>query len=445
MIKWLSILFILLLIVGCATVKEEVKIPEKPVQIEKKLPWFISNPPKNTAEFIFATGTGNSSSSADENARANISKYFKDFLTTRYREHYESHQMNEREIFNEYIDKVIINISQLQIPGVTITERNNIDATYYSLAKINKSVFDNNQQKLKDMILDHINEAKLQNNPGKKLRSLFFATSLLPQTIYPFDIDDKMAIVYLQSNISEIIDSIESSSKIIKNHELSGKKQIVIQLSSNSKPLTSIPILFETTSLKCDSNGNYYLDYNEFCDGDPFYLKWKIDHNALSYPELNKYEIKDAVRLIKDLSGKSFNIHIVPPVDLKCKIVVDYTIDDDYEESSTIEAGIKKVILKNGIEIVSNSSEANMIVKADVNVFLSSESEYLGFCYKTNATITITGDKRDREVISLDDLKNEESTKSFNKKKEQAANNSLKSMVSLIRNALDNYLQSAKN
>jgi len=439
--------FVLTIIIKCGTGQKEIGKPIHEVQKTKEVPkenklcWFILNPPENTDDYIFGTGSGNSSSSADENARASVSKYFQNFLTTRYREYFESHQIDDREMYNEYIDNVIIELSQLQIPGTKIEERCTSNDTFFSLAKINRSVFDSKQQELKNKIIDYINEAKHQNNPGKKLRNLFFAASILPQSIYPFDIDNIMAVVYVQNQISNILDSVESSYNIIKNHELSGERQIIIQLLFNNKPLISIPVLFETTSLKCDSNGYYYLDYDEICDGNPFYLKWKIDHNSLSYPELNKYEVKDAVSLIKNLSGKNFNIYIVPPVDLKSRIIVNYSIDDETASNNRIEGGIKKTLLENEIKIALYNDDANMCVKADVDVFFSSRNEYLGFCYKANATVTITGDGMERKVISLNDIESEESTKSFNENKEIAAENSLKSMISLIRKELACYLK----
>ncbi len=69
------------------------------------------------------------------------------------------------------------------------------------------------------------------------------------------------------------------------------------------------------------------------------------------------------------------------------------------------------------------------------------EMNILDFVYKANATVTITGDGMERKVISLNDIESEESTKSFNENKEIAAENSLKSMISLIRKELACYLK----
>jgi len=409
-------------------------------QTSPKSCWFMQAPPKNSIRYIYGTASGTSQQSADENAKANISKYFRAFLTSRYREHFESNQINDNEQYSQYIENVIIEISQLQIPGTTISERCKIGDNYYSLAKIDKAIFEESQLAINTKIRDYINAANNCSNPGKRLRKLFLAISILPQSVTPFNIEDKVAIVYLQNEVSKIIDSVESSYEIINFGEMSNTKQISIRLLANQRPLTSIPILFDTTSLKCNSAGIYFLDYNDFCDGEPFYLKWQVDYNSLSFPELNEYQQNDAVKLIKNIVGSSNQIYIVPPVELIAQIEVNCFIDDEQSNNIQVVNAIKKILLQNDILIENQLKEPNMKIKADVNIMFSSENEYLGFCYNAAAVITITGAGIDKKVILLDDLKSEESTKSFNKSKRKAAENSLKMMITLIKKELEKYI-----
>ena len=350
--------------------------------------------------------------------------------------------MNQCRLTIRNIDNTLISISQLQIPGTSIVERCEINGNFSSLSKIDRAVFEKNQSAINEKIKEYARTAKDYDNPGKKLKNLLIAVSFLPQSVTPFDIENKAAVVYLQNQISEILDSVESSYEIVKNHKLNDKKQIIVRMLINQKPLTSIPILFETTSLKCNGNGFYYLDYDDFCDGNPFYLKWKIDRNSLSFPELNKYELKDAVKLIKNIGGSSNQIYINPPVELFAQIEANCFIDDEQMSNAKVVNAIKKVLLQNKISVANHQKEANMKIEADVNASFSSENEYLGFCYKTNATITITGDGMDRKVIVLDDIDSDESTKSFDKNKIKASKNSLKMMIKFIEQELTKYLQS---
>ena len=104
MIKKVSIMLIIsIMLFACSSTIPENKIPEKKdITITKqkepiKTCWFILNPPENNDKFIFGTGIGNSEQSADEDAKASVAEFFRTFITTRYREYYESMQINDKE------------------------------------------------------------------------------------------------------------------------------------------------------------------------------------------------------------------------------------------------------------------------------------------------------------------------------------------------------------
>jgi len=440
-----KLFFILIIFVilfsGCShnkaiDLKNEI---EKKNEVPEEMPEWITSPPPNNELFIYGSGSGSSYQSSDTSAKQQIAHYFDSHIISVYREYMGSNQINDTEIFREYIDnKVRIN-SKINLPGISIEERYYSNPIFYSLAKLNLDQLKLHQYNTESIINAFLASAEAETNSGKKLRDLFSAASLIPQTIYPVMIKNKPLYFYLNNEINNVLDNIESDYYIRKDSEIINKKVIVVNLKSLGTNLFSIPFTFDTVSLKPDNNGNYYLDYDEFTDGTPFYLKLRIDVNSLAYPpELNENELIDAKEIIRNITGKMFKIFIEPPIKLKALISDNVRINGIDSDGNLLINKIKTSLLAKEIDVVSNTDEANMQIQINVQIFESSYNEHLGFCYKASGSIRISGSGSEVIVETLNDISTEENTKSFDKNKDAAALKAYQKICDLLVARLSN-------
>ena len=409
------------------------------IEVQKEIPNWITSPPSNNELFIYGAGIGSSYQSSDNSGKQQIGQYFDSYIISVYREYMESNQINDTEIFREYLDNRVQINSKLNLPGVSIEERSDSNDNYYSLAKLDLEQLRLHQYNTESKIIAFLENAEAEINSGKKLRSLFSAASLIPQIIYPVMINNKPLYFYLHNEINNVLDNIDSDYYIRKNSEITDNKVIVVNLKSLGTTIFSIPFTFDVESLKADINGNYFLDYDKFTDGTPFYLKIRIDVNSLAYPpELNEDELVDAKKIIKNITGKMFKIYIEPPIELKALISGNVQINGTGSDGNLLINKIKSSLLAKEIDVVSNPDEANMQIRVNVQIFESSYNEHLGFCYKASGSIRISGNNSEVIVKTLNDIDTEEDTKSFDKDKDKAALKAYQKICDLLVALLSN-------
>jgi hypothetical protein len=165
--------------------------------------------------------------------------------------------------------------------------------------------------------------------------------------------------------------------------------------------------------------GNYYLaNITE----EPFDLLVKVDVNNIKLSsDLQRREITDAKKSIRLITPFEQNIHVIPLLNIKAFVEVSHYIDNIQSENRQLIDQIKSYLLQNNITITPNQQEASMQIIATTYINESSYNQYIGYAYKGEGGIKITGVNNETGIIHLLGEETSENTKSFAKQKLKAA------------------------
>lgn len=423
---------IVLTIIGCST---SIITGEKSNPPKNGLPWYVAKPPVNNALYIYGVGSGRSVIEANSSAKEAIVSYYKLYVEKEYQGSRESNQINDKEYFREYINDKKLLLSNLDIPGIAITETSIVGTTYYTLAALDKEILTNSQAATQKEIMDILRQAATQENPGLKLQAYYHATSLLVKLIEPLYNQNRLVISDILGNITSIFSDLKIEYKLKSFSQYSAYEGLAITINSQGKALTGIPLLLGKEVHYPDERGNYYL-HNK--NKEPFNLIIKVAVAELKLtPELSGRQIQDAKDLIKLITPFEQTVHIIPPLNLKAYIEVSHFIDNEQSNNPQLLNQIKQLLLQRNINITPIQQEANMHITATTYANESSHNQHLGYAYKGEGEIRITGVNNETVVIELSDENTKESTKSFAKQKQQSANSATLKLNSLLINKLE--------
>lgn len=413
------LLFIMLIGLACSTHIPPPATPLKERESKIYLPWYIAQTPQNSSDYIYGIGSGRSVEEAIISAKKSIVSYYKQYVESEIGKHSVSDQLNDREYYRDYLSQQINIISNLNIPGISITETDQIGDTYYSLATLEKRVLEESQRAIKQEILTTLELGNSQNDPGLKLQAYYLVTSLLSKLIEPLEYEGKLIFIYLTERINAIFTKLEIAYTFAEHSKYVEYSGLIIKISSQEGVLTGIPLLLGDDSHYPDKEGNYYIK-NSF--NEPSNLLVKVDVNRIKLSsELQGREISDAMKLIKLITPFEQNIHIIPPLKIKAFVEVLHYIDSEKRMNLQLENQIKNYLLQKKINLTSNQQEASMQIRATTFANESSYNQYLGYAYKGEGDIKIKGVNQETVIINLSDDQTKESTKSFAKQRNQSA------------------------
>lgn len=398
------------------------------------LPWYVANTPENTSLYIYGVGSGKSLEEATTSAKEGIVSYYKLYVESEIDSYMESNQVNDREYYRDLLYHQKSLLSNLNIPGISITETDQIGTTFYSLAILKQNVLNESQNATKNEILTSIELGDSQCDPGLKLQSYYLASSLLSKLIEPLDYNGKLVFIYLADKINSIFAKLEVNYKFTSSSKYSDYSGLVVTIKSPEGFLSGIPILLGENTHYPDKLGNYYL---ENVSAKPFDLFVKVDVNNIKLsPDLQRREITDAKKLIRLITPFEQNIHVTPPVNIKAFVEVSHYIDNIRGENGQLAGQIKNYLLQKNISISPNRQGANMQVIATTSANESSYNQYIGYAYKAEGEIKIIGGNSETVFIQMSDEKSSETTKSFAKQKTQAAKTATEKLNRLLNDKL---------
>jgi len=423
-------LIILLLSTGCSSNKTQTIPQTSPSQKQINLPWYLAQTPPNDASYVYGVGSGESLDKSMSSAKESIASYYRSYIENELNYYKESIEVNQRESFAEYYSQQMKLLSNLNIPGITHVQTDQVDKVYYSLVKSERALFDSNQEIIKDEIINALKLGDSHTNPGLKLQSYYLAASLLSKLISPLEYQGKLAFVYISEQISSLFSEVEINYTFQNNSEYSNFRGLTISIKSGNETLTGIPLVMGGESYYPDKQGNYYL---ENYSSDPFNLIIRVDVDKINLsPQLQGRELGDAKKLIKLLTSFEQTLHIVPPVTISAFVKVSHFINNEQASNSQLVNKIKEVLLAKKISLTSNKAEANLVISATSNCDESSHNQYLGYVYKGWGFINLEKSGNERIVIDLSDEETREKTKSFAKEAKNAANSAKDKLNNLL-------------
>ena len=428
----ICLVIIILIAIGCSPNQTTNGTKSLVGNSSKKqdLPWYVAKQPVNNALYIYGVGSGRSVIEANTSAIEAIVSYYKLYMEKEYQGYIESNQINDKEYFREYINDKKLLLSNLDIPGIAIAETSIVGTTYYTLAALDKEILTYSQSAIKKEIMDILRQATTQNNPGLKLQAYYHATSLLVKLIEPLYDQNRLVIGDISDSITSIFSDLKIKYRFASFSQYSEYRDLAIAINSQGKILTGIPLLIGNKVCYPNERGNYFLENS---NNEPFDLVIKVAVAELKLtPELRGKQIQDAKDLIKLITPFEQNIHFIPPVNIKAYIEVSHFIDNEQSNNPQLLNQIKQLLLRRNIAITPIQQEANMHIIAITYANESSHNQHLGYAYKGEGEIRITGVNNETVVIDLSDEKTKESTKSFAKQKQQSANSATLKLNSLL-------------
>ncbi|MBN1969913.1 MAG: LPP20 family lipoprotein [Candidatus Delongbacteria bacterium] len=439
--KNISNIVIIFLVLGCSQTKQinnEIKVPviEKEKKIEKAIPEWISNPPQPDEYYIYGTGIGKNYDSSDNAAKSAISRYFKDKLESEYREYSQSITVDGREYYDEYIDNRVKSYSRMNLPGVTIEQRHDDGKNYYSLARLDISILHKYHLGIESRIDAYIQSAKKEMNPGTKMLLYFQAASLLPKCIFPVYVKEEPIFIFLQGEISDLKKTVNILYSISERSDFIDDKTLIINLNSEGRNLRGLPLIFNSSSSSSTEEGFYFFRLSDLTERKSFTLDIKIDPERLTYPpDLDEYERNVAIKTVENIFGGSWNVRIEVPLELKVFIDEIVYINNKILELSQCKNKITNIINSKGYQLLNDSSDADVKIQISINIFESSYSEYLGYCYKTTGTLSIQNSNwEDKRFYNYDSVEIEEKTKSFHSNQDSASREAYRKFCDIIYN-----------
>lgn len=435
-IKFIILIFLILLVaLSCSTNKSPLVKPNEELVSKITLPWYVANTPENTSLYIYGVGNGKSLEEATISAKESIVSYYKFYVENEFNSYIESNQINDSEYYRELISHQISLLSNLNIPGISITEVDQLAGTFYALASLEREIFDKSQNAINQDILTAIELGDKQIDPGLKLQSYNLATSFLSKLIEPIKYKEKLVFIYLSDKINSIFANLEIDYKFSEHSQYSDYSGLIINIRSIDGILTGIPLLIGDNTYYPDKLGNYYL---ENISQEPFDLLVKVDVDAIKLSsDLVKREITDAKKSIRLITPFEQNIHIIPPVDIKAFVKVSHYINNIPSENRQLVGQIKNYLLQQNISITPNQHESNMQIIATTYVNESSYNQYIGYAYKAEGDIKILGVNNETVIVNLLDEETKENTKSFGKQKARVARTATEKLNRLLSDKLE--------
>lgn len=423
----LLVSLLLLLIISCGMNRVEQK--EERVELPK-LPWYITNPPKNTEQIIYGTGSGLSLEEARENARKEISQYFRSYIESEYNSHLLSITEGGDEDFLSYVNSRLEVLSWIEVRGTTIEASNQIDDHFYSLAQLDMKIFQLSQEKIIEEILAYVKLAEEAENPGRKLILLFQGGSLQVKVLRYFEINDKPSVVYFYESCQEILNQIDLDYSFIAQSDFRDDQEIEISMSYGNQGLSGFPIRIDDEPAVLDKRGKYQIQSQS---DKPYTIVIEFDFSAIELGEgLQEKEKAQAIKLVRYLGAYRQDLRVVPPVDLSAYIQITHLEGGNYGENEQLMSLVTQALLSRGVKIAGSRDEAELLIEITTESIESSVNEYLGYCYQSMGRLQIENKSKPLQVIELSGAGVREATKNYGESTEQAARGSLEKLNELL-------------
>ncbi len=417
-----------MVMISCSSNVDTIK------QVEQTIPEWYLNPPQVNDLFVYATASGYSVDIASKNAKSKISEYYRSYIESEYLEAIHSSINNDKENLEQYVSSKISLLSNLEIPGITISKAKEVNGLFYVLAVMDRDVFEQRQNDIRNKMIALVKDADIAKDIGNKLSTYYLSASLLPKLLTPTIYNDQLMYAYLKKQINKIVSAINVNYTFDKYSQVSDYEALVITIKSDGKCLKGIPFLIDGQSNYSDQAGKFYLQNDE---QEPFDIIVKIDLDNINLSsELQGKEIQQAKEIINLMTSFEQNLHIIPPVEYKAYIKVNSYIDQLSSNNSQLENMIKQYFLTKNTKITDDKDNANLVIEVSTYAEESSYNNYLGYAYKAGGEVTIANAKNEISLIDLNDEGTREKTKSFNQKKNIAASSAIKELNKIIINRI---------
>ena len=410
------------LLSGCSSNQQESKTVDVAMQVTA--PDWVEVLPLNTDTYRYVVGFGTSVESAGQNGREILAAYLNSYVAGDYLRYLESNQIDDSELFVEYIDKITHVTAGQIIRLVEVVEIFEDSLGFHTLMRLDlvkvKANHDNAVFHLS--ISFRLNEYK--SHPQAEFEGyLRGVVPILARTVYPLYYEGVPAFIYLHDRCKSLLNDIILSHRLIYDDVSGDVNQIII--SPLFKTSDHFATFFKLDGLKYkrDIFGNLYIDYLPSF-GEDFEIRLKLDITSFDIGDrFNEYELERIYSLLEMVEGDENSVYIQLP--FITKLAFDFVVNSDYNISDKhLTSSIIHLDLKKGVILITNLQKSNVQIEVVADVNYSSKTE-LGHSYETVGSVSITYPNGEKHVVSLDNISVSEGTKSYHKDREVSANMSL--------------------
>jgi hypothetical protein len=431
--KWI-LLSIIIISTGCSLNQVSENSQNNEEKQALALPWFVAATPSNTKEYVYGMGQGENKEVALAEAKKSIEEYYRNNIKSQLQIDSDSLESNLQEAYQVYYQQQLKKLRNLDISGITHLETQAVGDSYYTLARLEKALFDNSQNNIINEINAAIRLGNQADNPGLKLQSYYLATSFLNKLNQPLNYGDQNAFIYLARQINQILSNLSVAYTFSDYSDYSDYQSLKISIKVAEKPLTAIPLLIGEDSYYPNQDGIYFVKCKA---NQPYKLNLKIDIDQVKlYPGLKGEEVSDAKELIQALTPWQESIEVKARPVLKAFVKVSHFINNQESLNLQLINQIKNYLLEKNISLASSQTHANLLIEVTSNVGELSENSNSDITYRAWGSMTIIKDGQEKLRINLDDEATKEKTQTSAQNALDAARQAREKLNSLVLESL---------